>query len=433
MLIVVSILVFYNEITNKMSLAELLLMIVALLAIIRASLNYIQLNDMITPQELKQSVSGAISNIKSNIKLNSGKEGFTNQARKPKSRGRNNSNDPLIDLMSEQSKENFESNSTSDNPNIDRNAVNKINSLFQNNNQQKHNNKSIDNTFEDIPTTTAPTTTSPTTTRSNPTANNNYRDRMAGVAGGIDSIFKPQIIIGGSDIDQQGRQGPGLFGTMPLNNLATNAASAHSTSQDGMTFPDTMKPSGNLWSSDLDKMDMSGQWTQNMDAYNHGRWNPRLYNKPSDYVDYYMPSAYGMSTPPNTTPTTNNTASTPTTLNEYGQSKKLCGGYDNLDMDQAGNLVVRDYKESKKWVPGYTYVPPVFWDVPQRHVSVCNSNGPNVRKLTGLIDRGLPLNVLELNPDGSQAQSEDEVQLTNVGSIMPRFNYQEMPFSKPYV
>jgi len=40
---------------------------------------------------------------------------------------------------------------------------------------------------------------------------------------------------------------------------------------------------------------------------------------------------------------------------------------------------------------------------------------------------------LELNPDGSMADSEDTVTLTNVGSIIPRFNYQETPFSKPYV
>ena len=102
-------------------------------------------------------------------------------------------------------------------------------------------------------------------------------------------------------------------------------------------------------------------------------------------------------------------------------------------MDQAGNLVVRNYTEAKKWYPGYTYVPPVYWDVPQRHVSICQPNGPNVRKLTGLIDRGLPINALELNPDGSIADNERDVKLTNVGSVLPKFNYIEEPYSKPYV
>jgi len=102
-------------------------------------------------------------------------------------------------------------------------------------------------------------------------------------------------------------------------------------------------------------------------------------------------------------------------------------------MDQAGNLVVKNYTQAKKWYPGYTYVPPVYWDVPQRHVSVCQPPTKNVRSLTGLIDRGLPINALELNPNGSQADSENTVTMTNVGSMLPKFKYQEMPYSKPYV
>jgi hypothetical protein len=149
-----------------------------------------------------------------------------------------------------------------------------------------------------------------------------------------------------------------------------------------------------------------------------------------------MPSAYGMSTGGQQGSNSANNSATATNSTTSGSTdaeNRRCGQYDNLDMDQAGNMIVRNYTESKKWVPGYTYVPPVYWDVPQRHTSVCQPDGPNVRKLTGLIDRGLPLNVLELNPDGNQAQNEDDVHLTNVGSILPRFGYQETPFSKPYV
>ena len=47
MLIVVSILVFYNEINSKMNIAEIALFAIALIAIIRASLNYIKLDDTI--------------------------------------------------------------------------------------------------------------------------------------------------------------------------------------------------------------------------------------------------------------------------------------------------------------------------------------------------------------------------------------------------
>ena len=62
-----------------------------------------------------------------------------------------------------------------------------------------------------------------------------------------------------------------------------------------------------------------------------------------------------------------------------------------------------------------------------------STSNPNVQKLTGLVDKGLPINALELNPDGSMANTEDTVSLTNVGSILPKFNYEETPFSKPYI
>jgi hypothetical protein len=123
-------------------------------------------------------------------------------------------------------------------------------------------------------------------------------------------------------------------------------------------------------------------------------------------------------------------ATTPT--NADGSTTKKCGDYDDIATDQAGNIVVREYTQAKKWMPGYTYVPPVNWDVPQKYPGVCRKL-PNVRKLTGLVDRGLPLNVLELNPDGDIADKESDVSLTNVGSMLPKFNYQEEPFSKPYI
>lgn len=416
MLIVVSILVFYNEITNKMSLAEILLMVVALLAIIRAALNYIKLNDMITPAELKSSIQRAIPI-----------EGFSNRKSKVKSRGNNsnNRNDGLIQLMSQDAKEYFDADKdvnitnpitntdTTIDSKIDKNAVGKVNALFENpvlNKTVSNNIASNKASFDDIP----PTTTFPATTSA---------ARRTGVPG-IESIFVPKIVIGSGD-----HSGAPQSGNQSGDNTAATSG------DDALTFPNTMRPSRNLWASDLDTADL-GEWSQNMDAYNHGRWNPRLYQRPSDYTDYYMPSAYGMSTQQhstatNTTSTPTNT--TPTNAGTTDAQNRRCGQYDSLDVDQAGNMLVRNYTESKKWVPGYTYVPPVYWDVPQRHVSVCQPDGPNVRKLTGLVDRGLPLNVLELNQDGSQAQNEDDVHLTNVGSILPRFGYQEAPFSKPYV
>jgi hypothetical protein len=226
-----------------------------------------------------------------------------------------------------------------------------------------------------------------------------------GQSGEIQSAFIPQINIG----QGKNRGGFGSESTTSWTHVFTN---------DGMKFNDTMNPTHNLWADDHTNYNggngNANNWTQSMDAYNHGN----LYKRPSDYIDYTSPAVYGT-----TTPSTGGSST----------GGKKCGEYDNLDTDQAGNLVVRDYKLAKTYVPGYTYIPPANWDVPQKHIGHCLPNGPNVRKLTGLVDRGLPLNVLELNPNGEIADTEESVSLTNVGSIMPKFSYQEAPFSKPYV
>lgn len=405
MLIVVSLLVFYNEINSKMNIAEIALLAIALIAIIRASLNYIQISDPIT-------------------------ENFTNnnRARKNgvKSRGKHKS-DNITTLNSEDSGEYFDTlesnaipittNAQSDGK-INTDAVNQVNSLL-----------GISN-FEDIPTTT--TNASPT----EPKLDN-----------AIESTFRPQIIIGKGNNTVDDIDGSyGLNGQMNISNInmLQNKAAAWQTafSDDSMTFLNTMAPSSNLWGTpksfgEPSKND-SNAWTQSMNDYNNGRWNPQLYQRPSDYTDYYTPSAYGMNTPGNASstlpnpPSSGSSGSSSNNNNDTTPTKR-CGVYDDLSLDQAGNLVVRNYTEAKKWYPGYTYVPPVYWDVPQRHTSVCNPNGPNYQKLTGLVDRGLPINVLELNQNGTQADTEDTVKLSNVGSMMPRFNYQEQPFSKPYV
>ena len=448
MLIIVAVLVFYNEYNKNMNIAEIGLLIVALVAIIRASMNYINLGD-----------SASL-------------EGFTDKRKSGnKSKGKNKMEDVII-LESNKSKEYFDTDedknisslnttpqttqhtltSLSGNK-IDQDAVSQVNSLLGISAHSQSN-------FNDIP---SPTTTRASTTRASTTrASENGTSRS-----GVESVFVPQIQIGkgaynslSGGLDMQGMNMTSLGG-LGVPDVASLASTASALGVgDNMSFPNTMKPSSNIWSSDLDYMDTSKNWAQSMTDYNKGKWNPNTYAKASDYIDYYTPSAYGMNTPPNTndigigsvstgksrfdnisnststTPATTTPATTipnPTTLDSNGQPKKLCGAYDDLDLDQAGNLVVQNYTQAKKWMPGYTYIPPVFWDVPQKHVGVCNAANPNARKLTGLVDRGLPINALELNPDGSMANTEDSVSLTNIGSILPRFNYEETPFSKPYI
>lgn len=380
LLIIVAILVFYNEIDGKMSIAEYVLLAIAFVAIVRSAYNYIKIDKI---------GEGFVSN---------------NSYKKNK---QNTYDDEIMIMNSEDSKDYFDTDEIDNSDNLKKNNYNsdeEFNNIRNNNNI---NNEAVSHIDELLG------------------INNKsyFTDVGQTDKSDIKSVFAPQVIIG---------KGNGSSDDNGFGSSGDSSSWNSAFKNDGTSFNNSMKPSKNLWSDDHSFYDESNknQWTKSMDAYNKGKWNPNLDKKPSDYVDYYTPSAYGTST---STSTGTSQQSSSTTTDEYGNTKKLCGQYDNLFEDQADNLVVRNYTQAKKWMPGYTYVPPSHWDVPQRHISVCRPDGPNVRKLTGLVDRGLPLNVLELDPDGNIADTEDTVNLTNVGCMMPKFNYQEQPFSKPYV
>lgn len=430
LLIIVALLVFYNEINNKLNVAEYMLLIIALIAIISASIDYIKFDKI---------NEGFTSNITQKDKF---KDKFKDNI-KNKFNNKKVEYDDFDDTMiikSEDSNEyldsdDFQINKNSNsftNPtepigtigNVDDSSTeNKINSTHIN---QVNELLGISSNFTDIPI---------------PSNYKNENDE-------IKSIFSPKVLIGkGND----------------NNSFGGSANSWNSAfSDDGFGFDNTMNPVNNLWRDtqgfydknyndngggrggrgDEDRIGDEGgrsgncnssnssngidndQWSQNMDSYNKGKWNRNQYSRPSDYVDYTTPKGYGTTTPDSL----NNENDS-----SNGEPNKLCASYNNLDENQAGNLIVKDYTQSKKWVAGYTYVPPIHWDVPQRHTPVCNSSTPNVQKLTGLMDRGLPINALELNQNGKIANTEDTVKLSNVGSMVSRFNYQEQPFSKPYV
>ena len=179
-------------------------------------------------------------------------------------------------------------------------------------------------------------------------------------------------------------------------------------------------------------------WSRGLSAYNKGQWSESLYLKPSDWANSPQGSPTSEGNTVGTATTTTHKSSfydVPVPTPTATANGQLCGAYDDLNLatDKTGNILIGNYNKAKKFVPGYTYIPPVYWDVPQRHTPVCGQADMNVRKLTGLMDRGTPINALELNQDGSLADTEEEVSLTNVGSLMPKFNYYEAPFSQPYV
>ena len=85
---------------------------------------------------------------------------------------------------------------------------------------------------------------------------------------------------------------------------------------------------------------------------------------------------------------------------------------------------------NRTYVPGMAYMPPTEWNVPQYHPTtcrqVCNNTFVDTRALPiGIMDPGTPIFALEIGSDGTIAKTEDDVTLTNVGSIMPKFTYRE--------
>ena len=466
MLIIVTILIFYNEIKNKMNLEEYILLGITFIAIVKASINYIQINKI--------------------------QEGFESNSSKNTNRSKNNNNyleeeEDILIINSEESDEYLDSDElqfiTKENQNQNKNK-NKNKNSFTNskskltledikNNKDTKAIKYIDeilnadtvvSQFADIPIPKP-------TDYDYEYDNDNNND--------IKSTFNPKVIIGKgkrnndynntNDYDNSNGNNSKGFGRMGGSSRWNSVFK-----NDGFKFNNTMYPSTNLWrdnhgyynggntNNNCDKNDKNvtssiginnNDWTQSMDDYNKGKWRNNLYTKPSDYVDYIDPTIpttanitkptntnyarftdVGPTTPTNTgsTTPTNTGSTTPTNTGSTTNTKK-CGEYDTTYEDQAGNLNIKEYTESKKWVAGYTYVPPIHWDVPQKHAGVCRSEGPNVQKLTGLMDRGLPINALELTQDGKIADTEDTVNMTNLGSMVQKFNYQEQPFSKPYV
>ena len=340
LLILLAFFVFYNEFNKKLSIAEMALLAIAFIAIVRASYNYIQIDN-----SLKNT------------------EGFMNKHKKNKNKNKNVNDNYDITINSEDSNDYLDV--EVDNSNILNNDID-YNKYIDKNKIDDFNNTEIINT-EAV----------------------NTIDKLLGIGinqkemfsntntekDDIKSVFSPKIIIGKDN-----------------NSNNNNDNNNHSHSHTGF---------GN--------------------REHRSRWNSVFDGKEFDIIqgnECDNDSTDSNCVIPNFTMPTN---------------KKECDDYDSKRNDDDGNLVVQNYKHAKTWFPGYTYLPPSNWDVPQKRAPVCRSPSPNTLKLTGLVDRGLPINVLELNPYGKIANTEDSVELTNVGSILPKFSYEEQPFSKPYV
>lgn len=92
--------------------------------------------------------------------------------------------------------------------------------------------------------------------------------------------------------------------------------------------------------------------------------------------------------------------------------------------NQNESLLHNFYDKLNYRKPGYSYIDPKHWSVPQKRAPICVTS--NTFNPASLYDRGTPTNVLELTPGGDQAATEDFVSQTNVGSILPKFEYKEV-------
>jgi len=349
-LIVIALCIFYNEYNNKLTLPEICLFAIAFIAIVRASYNYIvidnKLNKTNTYENFVSNEKGkkSFKGNKNNKHLN--KNSTNNSSKKAI---KNNTKDKFdVILNSEESEEYFDIENEQKNINklkqdihelkqnsiVDKTAVNKVDSLFG----VGINNKELFGDNNDASPTTPPTSTTTSTTTTKPTPTTKQLKN----GDEIKSVFSPKILIG--------------------------------------------KNNNGFGNTDNSK------WN---DAFKGAEFNANFYEK-------------------------------------YKDNNK-CDQYNTFSSNTDEALRVQNYNDAKTFVPGYTYVPPENWSVPQYRPPVCVSSSPNPLKLTGLVDRGLPLNVLELNPQGEVADTETDVSLSNVGSMMPNFKYEEEPFSKPYV
>ena len=400
LVIVLGFCVFYYEFNKQLSIADMCLLSIAFIAILRGSYNYIQLDNSITLN-----------------KVNNINEGFINKRNKNKSKRIHSNNDDDDDddddnkydiiVKSEDSEEYLDIENdnarlynknniiqnlkyTNENSNlINKDAVNTIDSLLGIGIHNKQMFESFDNTLN-MQVTEEPKT----------------EDKEE-----IKSIFMPKIIIGknkknnNDDDDEE----DDMRKTSKWNSVFKGNefnGSNNSGNNSGCNNCGGCGSCGSCGSCGND----NGEGNYGNDS------NTNSNSCNGSYGEVGNGNSYNKLNREKT---------------ETDSDKTKCGK--NNDRED-GNIVVKNYTGAKAWYPGYTYLPPSNWDVPQKRSPACIAPSPDTIKLTGLVDRGLPLNVLELNPyNGKVATTEDSVNLTNVGSMMPKFKYEELPFSKPYI
>lgn len=135
------------------------------------------------------------------------------------------------------------------------------------------------------------------------------------------------------------------------------------------------------------------------------------------------------------TTTSNSTSGTTTGSTTYGsgnnnpsienrlEARKQQRGQIYVNPMSSGHMTDKYYSSLDNKPPGYSYIDPRLWTVPQKRPPVCHYN--NDLSAVPLYDSGTHINVLELTQYGDIATSERDVRQTNIGSILPQFQYRE--------
>ena len=230
-----------------------------------------------------------------------------------------------------------------------------------------------------VPSTTTSTTTTSTTTP--------YPTDGLEAADGLKSVFNPSIVISGKG----GR----------INALGGNLYSGNDN-----------KDSSSI--DDYQKMMAAAQ------SGNSG--------------SYYYSSGYNQDNSSNAT-NSNAGANTNNTSNigfpyasadyDYWSNMSKDNAKDGKGLDGKPLLV---FPKSKLYYPGFQYINPILWDVPQRRPEMCIPSR-EVYPPAGVVET--KFSFLEYNEMGKIADQEKQVKETNVGSIMPPFVYKSLPYATP--
>jgi hypothetical protein len=227
---------------------------------------------------------------------------------------------------------------------------------------------------------------------------------------GTANVFKPTLIVNDGDSEKS------VSYRMRNSDTPTNLIS----------YKDYQKPTGNLYGEDGDDAENEETDPYYNESTNYGGNLLSNQRESSLGNDVFARSERGI-----------NRARRAANRREYEQQlkeikgNKRCQNVKTLkdrscpyDVSEAEMASLNGKDKGKQYYPGYSFMPPETWNVPQERAPICVPDGWTKRP-SAVFDRGTPTNVLELDENGNMSTNEDDVHFTNVGSILPKFKYEQ--------